>query len=74
MEIVGKAEGGTPLPVRRQVEATFGSLTNFHRRLARLGADANSLWVANARRPAHTPRPNVKFLNIRRTYRLLSYD
>ena len=58
VEIVAKAEGTkgfTPLPVRRRVEATFGSLTNFPRRLVRnwepsLPAAANSLWGANARR------------------------
>ena len=58
MEIVAKTEGTkgfTPLPVRWRVEATFGALTNFHRRLVRnweqsLPAAANSLWVANARR------------------------
>lgn len=58
VEIVTKADGirgFMPLPLRWRVEATFGSLTNFHRRLVRnwersLDAGANSLWIANARR------------------------
>jgi putative transposase len=58
VEIVAKSKGATgftPLPVRWRVEAAFGALTNFHRRLVRnweqsLSAAANSLWVANARR------------------------
>ena len=58
VEIVAKrngAKGFKPLPLRWRVEATFGVLTNFHRRMVRnweqsLDAAANSLWVANARR------------------------
>ncbi|CAO3439072.1 transposase [Azospirillum doebereinerae] len=58
LQIVTKEEGAkgfVALPVRWCVEATFGILTNFHRRLARnweqsLAAAQDAVWVANARR------------------------
>lgn len=48
-------KGFVPLPVRWRVEAAFGMLTNFQRRLVRnweqsLAAAEDTLWVANARR------------------------
>jgi len=48
-------KGFAPLPIRWRVEATFGALTNFHRRLVRnwetsLESAENAVWTANARR------------------------
>ena len=48
-------KGFVPLPVRWRVEAAFGILTNFQRRLVRnweqsLAAAEDTVWVANARR------------------------
>lgn len=58
IQITAKEEGVKgfkPLPVRWRVEATFGVLTNFHRRLVRnweqsLAGAEDAMWCANARR------------------------
>lgn len=67
VQIVTRQEGVSgfvPLPVRWHVEAAFGVLTNFHRRLVRnweqsLDAAENTVWVANARRTLRAATRNA---------------